>query len=101
MIEKDKVVDIIVKLDDRNRIIVEMNYSYHKHAHDKSALYGFATIIEATTPNMEHYPKSIIVNIDAYNRFHTDKSIDIFRIQDEDGNTETDTYESIHFIRLN
>lgn len=32
---------------------------------------------------MEHYPKSVIVNIDAYNRFHTNKPTNIFHIQDE------------------
>ena len=96
--EKAKVSDIIIKLEDHNRIIIEMNQFKSNHIFEKNTSYAFSLYSELIPIHSKHYPKIFLINIDNFNHFKTDKGILSFKLRDEDGHIETDKYESIHLI---
>lgn len=98
--EKAKTSDVIVKLDDNNRIIVEMNGSYDRNIFNKNTGYAFSLINKSTNSN-KRYSKVILINIDNFNIFNTKKCILHFKLRDEEGNIENDTYNSLHLILEN
>jgi len=98
--EKTKISDVIVKLDDNNKIIVEMNGSYDKNIFNKNTEYAFSIQTESTYNNKK-YNKTILVNIDNFNEYKTDKPILHFKLRDEYGNIENEIYNSIHLILEN
>ena len=101
--EKGKICDIIIKIDDSNKIILEMNQSTSHNIFDKNTTYSF-TIINESIKKIEEkyiYPNIILINIDAFNKFKTKKGILDFRIRDEEGHIETNIYRSIHLILEN
>ena len=100
LVEKDKISDVIVKIDDNNRIIVEMNGSYDKNIFNKNSQYAFSLINE-TTPSNKRYSKVILINIDNFNKLKTKKCILTYKIRDEEGNIETEIYNSIHLVLEN
>ena len=98
--EKTKISDVIIKLDDNNKIIVEMNGSYDKNIFNKNTEYAFSIQTESTLNN-KRYNKTILINIDNFNKYKTDKPILHFKLRDEYGNIENNLYNSIHLILEN
>ena len=103
LFEKGKVCDIIIKIDNDNKIILEMNGSLNNNIFDKNATYSFTIINEGIRKegNKYIYPNVVLINFDAFNKFKTDKGILDFRIRDEEGHIETPIYRSIHLMLEN
>ena len=103
--EKLKVSDVVVKVDDGNRIILEMNQYYTNEIINKNASYAFSAISENIIRNRKkfskykyNYPNVILISFDNYDAFNTDKGVLCFKIRDESGNIETNIYTSYHII---
>ena len=101
--EKGKICDIIIKIDDDNKIILEMNKSDSNNIFDKNATYSFTIINESIKKEGKKYiyPNVILINIDVFNKFNTKKGILDFRIRDDEGHIETNIYRSIHLVLEN
>ena len=99
--EKGMVSDVIVRVNDKNGIIIEANRQYSKNLFDKNASYAFKnSYIESNVGKREYHPVSL-VSVDKENVFDTDKPILVFQIQDEEGHIETELYYSVHLILEN
>lgn len=96
--EKGKRTDVIVKVDNYNRIIVEMNNIETKSIIDKNIRYAFALIDRTTKEGEDNYSKVLLLNIDKFNKYHTDEPILDFKIRDNRGIIESNIYHSIHLI---
>ena len=103
LFEKGKTCDIIIKIDDGNKIILEMNQIDTKTIFDKNATYSFTIINESIMRRGKDYiyTSVILINFDAFNKFKTNKGILEFKIRDEEGHIETNIYRSIHLILEN
>jgi len=99
--EKGKTSDIIIKIDDGNKIILEMNQYYSKKIFEKNTSYVFSILSETVPKGTKKYPKVILINFDNFNYFNTDKPILNFMLRDEYGHIETNRYNSIHLILEN
>ena len=99
--EKGMVSDVLVRVNDKNRIIIEANRQYSKNLFDKNASYAFKnSYMESNVGKREYHPVSL-VSVDKENVFDTDKPILVFQIQDEEGHIETELYYSVHLILEN
>ena len=99
--EKGMVSDVLVRVNDKNRIIIEANWQYSKNLFDKNASYAFKnSYMESNVWKSEYHPVSL-VSVDKENVFHTDKPILVFQIQDEEGHIETELYYSVHLVLEN
>ena len=99
--EKGMVSDVLVRVNDKNRIIIEANRQYSKNLFDKNASYAFKnSYMESNVGKSEYHPVSL-VSVDKENVFHTDKPILVFQIQDEEGHIETELYYSVHLVLEN
>ena len=99
--EKGMVSDIVVRVQDKNKIIIEANRQYSENMFDKNASYVFKNSYMESNVGSNLYHSIIIINVDGFNRFHTEKPILIFNIRDEDGHVETELYTSIHLVLEN
>ena len=95
--EKRKDSDVIVKLNENELVIVEMNNSYNSNIFNKNSQYAFS-IINETTKSKKKYSNVILINIDNFNHFHTDKPIITFKHRDKYNHIENNLYKSIHLI---
>ena len=95
--EKAKASDVMVKLNEQEKIIVEINDYYNSNQFEKNTEYAFSVIVESTK-SKKKYSKIILINIDNFNKFKTKKPILHFKLRDEDGNIENESYNSIHLI---
>lgn len=98
--EKGKVCDCIIKISNDKRLIVEMNGNITNYISTKATSYAYSVITETTGINNK-YPDILLICIDNFNKYHTDKDILTFQSRDEDGNLENDLYKSIHIILEN
>ena len=99
--EKGKTSDVIVELNREEKIVVEMNgCSSNPDIFRKNSEYAFSIIVESTRPNNK-YSKIILINIDNFNKFNTRKPILNFKLRDEEGHIENESYNSIHLILEN
>ena len=100
--EKGKISDVIIKVDDNNKIIVEMNQNYTNNIFNKNISYAFSvaseTILKDRIKNKYEYPRVILISFDNFDRFNTKKGVVCCRIQDEEGHIETDQYTSYHIL---
>ncbi len=96
--EKAKTSDIIIKLENGDRIIIEMNQFPSKNIFEKNTSYGFSLLSEIVPVGSKDYPKVYIINIDCFNKFKTKSPIIRFKLRDEEGNEEINIYESVHVI---
>ena len=100
--EKGKISDVIIKIDDNNKIIVEMNQNYTNNIFNKNISYAFSiaseTILKDRIKNKYEYPRVILISFDNFDRFNTKKGVVCCRIQDEEGHIETDQYTSYHIL---
>ena len=98
--EKNKISDVIVKIDRNFRIIVEANGSYHQDLYRKNTSYAFANYIEHTPIGTDYgrYPTIILVNIDVVKHFKTNDPVSVFEIRNKEGELEVDSYKSYHLI---
>ena len=98
--EKAKTSDVVVKIDDNFRIIVEANGSYHQDLYRKNTSYAFANYIEHTPIGTGYgkYPTIVLVNIDVVKHFKTTKPVSVFEIRNDEGELEVDSYKSYHLI---
>ena len=71
--EKAKISDCIVRISEREKIVVEMNNSKAKYTIKKAISYAFSVITESTGIN-DNYPDVTLVNIDNFNPFNTKKN---------------------------
>ena len=99
--EKKQSVDVILKLNDKHRVILEMNQKENVNIIEKNTTYALSIIVETTHPNIKKYPKVVIINIDNFNKYKTKKPIIEFKMRDELGNIETEMYRSIHLVLEN
>lgn len=99
--EKGKTSDIIVIIDNRNRIIVEVNQYQTDYIFEKNSTYAYSNLLEATRISQIDYPKIILVNIDNMNYYETDRPMLNFKSMDEESHIENDLYTSIHLILAN
>lgn len=99
--EKGKKSDIIIKIENNNRIILEMNQFKSDHIFEKNTSYAFSIASETILSKGKKYPKVILINIDNFNHFHTKEAILNFKLRDEYGHIETDMYHSIHLVLEN
>ena len=100
--EKGKISDVIIKVDNNNKIIVEMNQNYTNNIFNKNISYAFSiaseTILKDRIKNKYEYPRVILISFDNFDRFNTKKGVVCCRIQDEEGHIETDQYTSYHIL---
>ena len=100
--EKGKISDVIIKIDNNNKIIVEMNQNYTNNIFNKNISYAFSvaseTILKDRIKNKYEYPRVILISFDNFDRFNTKKGVVCCRIQDEEGHIETDQYTSYHIL---
>lgn len=102
MVQKRQSVDMTIKIQSNQQIIVEMNQHSATSIFEKNTLYSFSKIVENTRSSKKiEYPKIILININNFNRFQTDQAILEFKLRDKEGNIETEFYESIHFVIAN
>lgn len=99
--EKAKSSDVIVLIDNHNRIIVEMNQYYSDNMFEKNSEYAFSNILELTRIKDSIYPKVILINLDNMNKFKTKSPILIFKIRDDENHIENEMYSSVHLILAN
>ena len=99
--QKTQITDVTVKINDKLQIVIEMNQYHTDNIFEKNTLYAFSKIVENTTKNIKTYPKIFLINIDNFNFFKTNKPILEFKIRDNEGNIETDIYNSIHIVLAN
>ena len=97
--EKNKESDIMILIDELNRIIIEVNQFNTENLYRKNTEYAMASILEMTKRKSNiQYPKVILVSLDNFNSFHTKRPILTFLPRDEEGHIENDLYQSIHII---
>ena len=99
--EKGKTSDIIIKIDDGNKIILELNQYYSNKIFEKNTSYAFSIASETILSGTKKYPRVILINFDNFNYFKTNESILNFKLRDEYGHIETNQYHSIHLILEN
>lgn len=99
--EKAKTSDIIVKIKKDNKLVLEMNQFKSSNIFEKNANYVFSILTETMEIKQKDYPKVILINIDNFNAFQTDKPILDFKLRDEEGHIETNQYHSIHLVLEN
>ena len=81
--EKGKIADVIIKLQNNHRIVLEMNQYASKEIFEKNTNYAFAMVSEIMQVGSNEYPYVCLINFDNFNKF------------------ETDRYKSIHLILEN
>lgn len=96
--EKNKESDIIVKIDDKRTIILEMNQQYALNLFEKNTSYAFTLANINTKVSDKEYPAIILVNIDNFNYYKTRKPILHFQLKDQEGHIENTMYNSYHII---
>ena len=103
--EKNKESDVMILIDELNRIIIEVNQFKTENLYRKNTEYAMASILEMTKRKSKRdgkgniqYPKVILVSLDNFNSFHTKRPILTFLPRDEEGHIENDLYQSIHII---
>lgn len=99
--EKGKTSDIIIKIDDGNKIVLEMNQYYSDKIFEKNTSYVFSIASETVLSKTKKYPRVILINFDNFNYFNTKEGILNFKLRDEYGHIETEQYHSIHLILEN
>ena len=99
--EKGKIADLIIKIEDNQQIIVEMNQYRSNYIFEKNTSYAFSISSESNRKGRREYPRVILVNLDKFNPFQTKEGIIRFQLRDEEGHIETEIYESIHIILEN
>ena len=99
--EKGKTSDIIIKIDDGNKIILELNQYYSNKIFEKNTSYAFSIVSETILAGTKKYPRVILINFDNFNYFKTKEAILNFKLRDEYGHIETNQYHSIHLILEN
>ena len=99
--EKGKIADLIIKIEDNQQIIVEMNQYRSNYIFEKNTSYAFSVSSESNRKGRREYPRVILVNLDKFNPFQTKEGIIRFQLRDEEGHIETEIYESIHIILEN
>ncbi len=95
---KKQMTDFTVNIENKQKIIIEMNQSKDESVFNKNGLYAFSVIVELSHTSRKQYPKVIVINIDNFNCFQPDKPILRFKIRDEEGHIENEMYESIHLV---
>ncbi len=72
---KKQMTDFTVNIENKQKIIIEMNQSKDESVFNKNGLYAFSVIVELSHTSRKQYPKVIVINIDNLNCFETDTPI--------------------------
>ena len=96
--EKGKIADIIIKLENNNRIIIEMNQFNSPYLFDKNISYAMSIASESIPINPTNYPKIFLISIDKINKFKTKEGELDFMLRDQYGHVETKILYSKHLV---
>jgi predicted transposase/invertase (TIGR01784 family) len=96
--EKGKTSDIIVKIEDDCKIILECNQFKTDTLFEKNTSYAFSIASETVLAGSKKYPYVVLVSVDGFNSFKTKKPILHFKLRDEEGYIENELYNSFHLI---
>ena len=99
--EKGKSSDVIVRVQNKNKIIIEANRQYSKNLFEKNASYAFKNSYMESNIGQNEYQSIFIINVDGFNHYHTQRPILTFMPTDEEGHTEHGLYTSIHLVLEN
>ena len=99
--ERGKIADIIVKVASSKQIIVEMNKYDPGYIFEKNASYAFSLFNESTKIGKRMWPQIILINIDNFNRFKTDRPILVFKIREKYENYEVDIFHAYNIVLEN
>ena len=99
--ERGKIADIIVKVASSKQIIVEMNKYDPGYIFEKNASYAFSLFNESTKIGKRMWPQIILINIDNFNRFKTDRPILDFKIREKHENYEVDIFHAYNIVLEN
>ena len=96
-LEKKKISDIVIEVDDNTVILVEANKSYYKTLFLKNESYAFSTFIRRTHIKDNIYPNVYLVNINSFSRFKKKKIVSHMLIQDNDENKDIFNYHVYNY----
>ena len=64
--QKKQETDMTIRIDNKHRIIIEMNQNYKTNIFEKNSTYAFSVVVELTHKNIDTYPKVILINLDNF-----------------------------------
>jgi predicted transposase/invertase (TIGR01784 family) len=96
--EKGKTCDIIVKIENDCKIILECNQFKTDTLFEKNTIYAFSIASETVQAGSKKYPYVILVSVDDINSFKTKEPILHFKLRDEEGHIENELYNSFHLV---
>ena len=96
-LEKKKISDIVIEVDDNTVILVEANKSYYKTLFLKNESYAFSTFIRRTHIKDNIYPNVYLVNINSFSRFKKKKIVSHMMVQDNDENKDIFNYHVYNY----
>ena len=96
-LEKKKISDIVIEVDDNTVILVEANKSYYKTLFLKNESYAFSTFIRRTHIKDNIYPNVYLVNINSFIRFKNKKIVSHMMVQDNDENKDIFNYHVYNY----
>ena len=99
--EKGKSSDVIVRVENKNKIIIEANRQYSTNLFEKNASYVFKNSYMESNIGQNEYQSIFIVNVDNFNHYHTKRPILTFKPTDEEGHIEHGLYTSFHLVLEN
>ena len=99
--ERNKTADVIINIEDSNRIILEMNQQLSQNMIERNTSYAFSIASETVKSGSKKYPSVVLINFDNFNYYEAEEGILSFKIRDEKGRIETEQYHSIHLILEN
>ena len=73
--EKGKTSDVIVRVQDKNKIIIEANRQYSTNLFDKNASYAFKNSYMESNIGKNEYHSVFIINVDNFNHYPTKRPI--------------------------
>ena len=99
--KKEKASDVIVRVENKNKIIIEANRQYSTNLFEKNASYVFKNSYMESNIGQNEYQSIFIVNVDNFNHYHTKRPILTFKPTDEEGHIEHGLYTSFHLVLEN
>ena len=96
-LEKKKISDIVIEVDDNTVILVEANKSYYKTLFLKNESYAFSTFIRRTHIKDNIYPNVYLININSFSHLKQNDPITHMLIQDKRDNVDTYNLHVYHY----
>ena len=97
-----ETTNVTVTINEKQKIILAMNQYKTDNIFEKNTMYLMNLIVENIKSGKDKvYPEFILINIDNFNYYKTDKPILVFQARDKEGNVEMNSFKSIHIILEN